>query len=232
METVRDTGCDTVIVRTGLVRADQFTGETMRCAMMNGRIVKAPVAKINVSTPHLCGEVEALCFKEALYDLVIGNVPKAREPYRPDPEWGKGMVEGEYRSQTERINGDRRASEVVKLGEGVRTQEVVKMKVGQGQVRNPEEEQTVKVKEGERAGGEEDKTESEEKKVNNKSRPRDKESDREVGHRGQEEVLMLVLEEVKGVADRLSKDDSKVETARLERGQERELKRRAEYKVT
>ena len=115
VETVRDTGCDTVIVRTGLVRADQFTGETMRCAMMNGRIVKAPVAKINVSTPHLCGEVEALCFKEALYDLVIGNVPKAREPYRPDPEWGKGMVEGEYRSQTERINGDRRASEVVKV---------------------------------------------------------------------------------------------------------------------
>ena len=44
-----------------------------------------------------------------------------------------------------------------------------------------------------------------EKKVNNKSRPRDRESDREVGHRGQEEVLMLVLEEVKGVADRLSK---------------------------
>ena len=36
------------------------------------------------------------------------------------------------------------------------------MKVGQGQVRNPEEgSKQMKVKEGERAGGEEDKTESE-----------------------------------------------------------------------
>ena len=102
VKTLRDTGCDTVIARTGLVKADQFTGKTMCCALMNGMIVEAPVAKVSVRTPHLCGEVEALCFEEALYDLVIGNVPNAREPYNPDPEWVSEAAAVETRAQAKK----------------------------------------------------------------------------------------------------------------------------------
>lgn len=50
-------------------------------------ILKVPVAKVNVDTPYLKGEVEAQVLPEAIYDLVIGNVAGARAPNDPDPEW-------------------------------------------------------------------------------------------------------------------------------------------------
>ena len=52
-----------------------------------GTIERVPVARVTVNTPYLVGDVDALCVNESLYDLVIGNVPGAREPFRPDNEW-------------------------------------------------------------------------------------------------------------------------------------------------
>nr|KAG5685575.1 hypothetical protein BaRGS_009790 [Batillaria attramentaria] len=46
-----------------------------------------PLAKINVSTPYLTGEVKALCVETPVYDLIIGNVKGARDAEDPDPEW-------------------------------------------------------------------------------------------------------------------------------------------------
>ena len=39
------------------------------------------MARVTVNTPYFIGDTEALCVKESLYDLVIGNVPGAREPF-------------------------------------------------------------------------------------------------------------------------------------------------------
>ena len=41
-------------------------------------------ARIQVKTPYLCGEVEALCIPEVICDLVVGNVPSARNLDDPD----------------------------------------------------------------------------------------------------------------------------------------------------
>ena len=42
---------------------------------------------IQVYTPYYKGEVEAQCLPDAFYDLIIGNIPGAREPDDPNPKW-------------------------------------------------------------------------------------------------------------------------------------------------
>ena len=36
---------------------------------------------------HLKGQVEAQCLPDAVYDLIVGNVPGARAAEDPDPSW-------------------------------------------------------------------------------------------------------------------------------------------------
>ena len=48
---------------------------------------KVPVARITVDTPYLKGQVEAQCLPDAIYDLIIGNVPGARPADEPDLTW-------------------------------------------------------------------------------------------------------------------------------------------------
>ena len=38
---------------------------------------KVPIAKIDIDTPYLKGQVEAQCLPDAVYDLIVGNVPGA-----------------------------------------------------------------------------------------------------------------------------------------------------------
>ncbi|RUS70944.1 hypothetical protein EGW08_021289 [Elysia chlorotica] len=47
-------------------------------------VLLAEKARIQVKTPYLSGEVEALCIPEVICDLVVGNVPGARNPDDPD----------------------------------------------------------------------------------------------------------------------------------------------------
>ena len=51
---------------------------------------KASMARIKVDrhTPYLVGEVDALCLREPLFDLIIGNIRGGRNPNDPDPSWG------------------------------------------------------------------------------------------------------------------------------------------------
>ena len=54
-----------------------MSGLTIQCCW-------AEKARIHVETPYLSGDVEALCIPEAICDLVVGNVPGARNPDDPD----------------------------------------------------------------------------------------------------------------------------------------------------
>ena len=50
-------------------------------------LLKAPFANVEISTPYYSGTVEALCLKDPLYQLIIGNIPEARAPDDPDETW-------------------------------------------------------------------------------------------------------------------------------------------------
>ena len=88
VKVLRDSGCSGVIVKRDLVDEADFTGEVGHMLTVDRTIKRAPIARIEVDTPFYNGTVEAMCMKDPLFDLIIGNVPEARKPDDPDPKWG------------------------------------------------------------------------------------------------------------------------------------------------
>ena len=84
---LRDTGCSGIVVKKDLVSQDQFTGDFNVMLLIDNTARKVPIAKIDVDTPYLKGQVEAQCLPDAVYDLIVGNVPGARAADDPDPNW-------------------------------------------------------------------------------------------------------------------------------------------------
>ncbi|XP_006812686.1 uncharacterized protein LOC100374860 [Saccoglossus kowalevskii] len=81
---LRDTGCSGVTVRTSLVHPSQMSDEEGTCILIDGSRIRTGIAELEVQTPYYTGPVRALCFKSPIWDLVIGNIEGAREPFNPD----------------------------------------------------------------------------------------------------------------------------------------------------
>eukprot|EP00105_Crassostrea_gigas_P033722 XP_011457196.1 PREDICTED: uncharacterized protein LOC105349201 [Crassostrea gigas] len=65
----------------------QLTGKCRECDLADGSKIKVPVACVSIDTPYFIGEVEAWCSKNPLYDVIIGNIPNARDSKDPDMRW-------------------------------------------------------------------------------------------------------------------------------------------------
>ena len=87
VDVLRDTGCSGIVVKKNLVSEDQFTGDFNVMLLIDNTARKVAIARITVDTPYLKGQVEAQCLPDAIYDLIIGNVPGARPADEPDPTW-------------------------------------------------------------------------------------------------------------------------------------------------
>ncbi|KAL9963057.1 hypothetical protein ACROYT_G032222 [Oculina patagonica] len=87
VDVLRDTGCSGIVVKKELVSEEQYTGDFNCMLLIDNTVRKVPIAKITVDTPYLSGEVEAQCLPNAIYDLIVGNVPGARAADDPDPSW-------------------------------------------------------------------------------------------------------------------------------------------------
>ncbi|KAL7646158.1 UNVERIFIED_CONTAM: hypothetical protein RMT77_003059 [Armadillidium vulgare] len=80
---LRDTGCNSVVVKREFIKDDHLTGKRAKMLLIDNSIRDVPVAKIRITTPYYEGEVEALALQDAIYDLIIGNIPGARAPNDP-----------------------------------------------------------------------------------------------------------------------------------------------------
>ena len=87
LNVLRDTGCSGIIVKKNLVNEEQYTGDYSFMLMINNTVKKVPIACITVDTPYLSGEIEAQCLPDAIYNMIIGNVPGVRPADDPDPTW-------------------------------------------------------------------------------------------------------------------------------------------------
>ena len=85
IEILRDTGYNGVIVRRELVKEDDFTGSMGYVMSIDRTLKEAPIAEIKVDTPYYTGVTQAICLRDPLLDLVIGNIPGARNPNDPVP---------------------------------------------------------------------------------------------------------------------------------------------------
>ena len=86
---LRDSGCNSVLVKKSLVRDEEHTGKMVRCILADGSKRSFPVATIIVDTPYFVGQVEALCMENPVYDLVIGNIDGVRAANNPDENWSR-----------------------------------------------------------------------------------------------------------------------------------------------
>lgn len=86
-------------MKRALVSDDQLTGVDQLCVLIDGTVRKTPEVHIGVSTPFFTGPLKALCMRNPVYDLIIGNIEGVRGPDDPDPEWDKKTTEVENLEQ-------------------------------------------------------------------------------------------------------------------------------------
>lgn len=89
---LRDTGCNGAVVRRCLVSKDDFLDEYQTCALADGSSIEVPVAVVKVVSPYYEGELKAWCLEDPLYDVIIGNIEGAREPFKPDLSYRVSVV--------------------------------------------------------------------------------------------------------------------------------------------
>ena len=67
VDILRDTGCSGIVVKRDLVSEDQFTGDFNVMLLIDNTARKVPIAKIDIDTPYLKGQVETQCLPDAKY---------------------------------------------------------------------------------------------------------------------------------------------------------------------
>ena len=87
----RDTDCSRGIIRRSMCPEYSFTGETRTCVMINGDTFTAPVVNIMVDTLYFIGRFNALSVEKPVYDIVVGNIPGARDANDPDINWRRNV---------------------------------------------------------------------------------------------------------------------------------------------
>ena len=80
VEVLRDTGCTCCTVKRSLVSDDQLIGKESYVTLIDETTQRYPLAVIDVDCPFFTGKTEALCMKDTLYDLVIGNIDESKFP--------------------------------------------------------------------------------------------------------------------------------------------------------
>jgi len=76
---LRDSGCSTIVVKRDLVEDSQLTGKDTVCVLIDGTIRRTPLAKIHIDTIYYKGDVEAVCMRNPLYELIVGNMKGIKE---------------------------------------------------------------------------------------------------------------------------------------------------------
>ena len=73
VECLRDTGSSVSIVRSSLVKPDQYTGKEVTCILVDQCLKKCPQAEIVVKTKWYDGKLPVVCMDRCIYDLIVGN---------------------------------------------------------------------------------------------------------------------------------------------------------------
>ena len=78
VEILCDMGYNGVIVRRELVKKDYFTSSMGYVMAIDRTLKETPIAEIKVDTLYYTRVIQAICLRDPLFDLTIGNIPGAR----------------------------------------------------------------------------------------------------------------------------------------------------------
>ena len=111
---LRDTSCEGIVVSRRLFEDSQLTGKCFLIVRIYNTVLLAEKVRIHVKTLYLPGDVEALCIPEAIWDLVVGNVPGARNPDDPDMSVMVSTVTTRAQARQEAVRKPMRVPDAVK----------------------------------------------------------------------------------------------------------------------
>ena len=75
-----DMGCSSILVKQELIKPDQYTGKFGLIKLADCTVREVRLAIIEIDTPYLTGDLKALCPRDEIYDVAIGNVPMPKIP--------------------------------------------------------------------------------------------------------------------------------------------------------
>lgn len=78
-QAIRDTGLTSIVVHSKLVRKDQYTGNIIRCRLMDNSIVKAREAMVDIDCIFYKGPAKVMVMNNPINDLAIGNVANSKD---------------------------------------------------------------------------------------------------------------------------------------------------------
>lgn len=110
VQVLRDTGCSGIVVRQQLVDQSQQLGMTQGLKLVDGTERCVPVAEVRISSPYFNGTTKAWCMDNPLYDVIIGNVPGAHPPDKPNLEYKQSVAIVETRAQKQKATEKRTLS--------------------------------------------------------------------------------------------------------------------------
>ena len=114
VDVLMDTGCEGIVVTCRLVEDSQLTVVCCLIVRIDNTVFLAEKARIHVKTAYLSGDVEVLCIPEAICDLVVGNVPGARNADDPDISVMVGAVTTRAQARQEAVRKPLRVPDAVK----------------------------------------------------------------------------------------------------------------------
>ena len=92
VEVLRDSGCSCVVVKRDLVGPIGPTAPHTVVHLAHGGALKVPVTQVTIDCPYYKGTVSAVVMEEPLYDVIIGNIPKAKCPGLIVPDAFKKVI--------------------------------------------------------------------------------------------------------------------------------------------
>ena len=101
-----------------LVQEETYTGRNQTLVMVDCTSRVLPEAKVSIDTPYYKGEVLALCLENPLVDLIVGNIPGARECTDPDINWVPTLAV-QTRTQSRRLDQSETLKTPEIIGQGI-----------------------------------------------------------------------------------------------------------------
>ena len=80
---LRDTGCDTCVIRSDLVSQSSLPGAgRMTCRLANDQVLQVPSIHVKLDCEYFTGSTKALVFQNLSFPFILGNIPNAKFPTR------------------------------------------------------------------------------------------------------------------------------------------------------
>jgi len=89
---LRDTGCCGIVVCQQLVEDTHMVDMTQTLRLVDSTERPVPVAMVTIDSPYYCGSTNVWCMDNPLYDVIIGNIPGALSPDKPNLDFKRPSV--------------------------------------------------------------------------------------------------------------------------------------------